>query len=347
MKKHFIAFTTTSAICVALAFAPIAGITADVCSADSATLARPTAAAVLIDGETVDFDAYNIDGNNYFKLRDLAYALDGTAKQFDVAYNAATKAITLTSDKPYTPVGGEMAGKGAGDKTPTPTTSKIILDDKETNFGAYNIGGNNYFKLRDIGAAFDFGVDWDGAKQTIAIDTGKPYTAETTTSDSENAFADFPKDFIFTSGAGAWETSLRVEKDGSFTGYYYDSNMGETGPGYPNGTRYECNFNGKFTDVKQIGAYEYSMRIDSLRTNETEGEERIDDGVRIVAGEPYGLEGLDSSDEILLYLPGRPTEDLPEGFLDWVRIAWDETPATMPFFGLYNVTGDEGFFSEQ
>jgi Leucine-rich repeat (LRR) protein len=49
---------------------------------------------------------------------------------------------------------------------------------KNIAFDAYNIGGNNYFKLRDIGAAFDFGVDWDGQRNTIVIDTGKGYTPE-------------------------------------------------------------------------------------------------------------------------------------------------------------------------
>ncbi|MDR2442720.1 MAG: hypothetical protein LBE31_04280, partial [Deltaproteobacteria bacterium] len=59
-----------------------------------------------------------------------------------------------------------------------PTTSKITLDGAEVSLTAYNIGGNNYFKLRDIGAAFDFGVTWDSAKNTIVIDTSIGYTPE-------------------------------------------------------------------------------------------------------------------------------------------------------------------------
>ncbi|MDR2360440.1 MAG: hypothetical protein LBD85_04050, partial [Oscillospiraceae bacterium] len=129
----------------------------------SAAAAKPTASAVLVDGESVVFDAYNIGDNNYFKLRDLAYTLNGSPKQFEVGWDGANNAIALTSGKAYTSAGGEMEGKGAGDKTATPTTSKITLDGKEVSLTAYNIGGNNYFKLRDIGAAFDFGVDWDGA----------------------------------------------------------------------------------------------------------------------------------------------------------------------------------------
>jgi hypothetical protein len=144
----------------------------------SAIAAKPTSSSVLVNGKNVAFDAYNIANNNYFKLRDLAFILSGTEKQFEVGYDDATKAITLTSGKSYTAVGGEMASKGAGNKSASPTSSKIYLDGAEVAFTAYNIGGNNYFKLRDIGQAFDFGVDWDGARNTIVIDTSKGYTPE-------------------------------------------------------------------------------------------------------------------------------------------------------------------------
>jgi hypothetical protein len=147
-------------------------------STTPAFTAKPTSSTVLVNGKNVAFDAYNISGNNYFKLRDLAYILSGTGKQFEVSWDGENNAIILTSGKPYTTVGGEMTGKGAGDKTPSLTNSKIILDGKEVQFTAYNIEGNNYFKLRDIGAAFDFGVDWDGANNTIVIDTSKGYTPE-------------------------------------------------------------------------------------------------------------------------------------------------------------------------
>ena len=143
--------------------------------------ASPTSSTVLVNGKNVAFDAYNIGGNNYFKLRDLASTLNGTPKQFEVGYDDATRAITLTSGKPYTRVGGEMEGKGSGNKEASPTSSRIYMDGKEVQFTAYNIGGNNYFKLRDIGEAFDFGVEWDQAAQTIRIDTSKRYTPEDVT----------------------------------------------------------------------------------------------------------------------------------------------------------------------
>ena len=140
--------------------------------------ANPTSSAVIVNEKNVIFDAYEIEGNNYFKLRDLAYVLNGTKKQFEVVWDGDKNAISLTSDQAYTAVGSEMAGKGMSIKLPTPTSSQILLNGSLVNFTAYTIDGNNYFKLRDIGEAFDFGVVWDGARNAILIDTNTGYTTE-------------------------------------------------------------------------------------------------------------------------------------------------------------------------
>ena len=145
-------------------------------SASAGKTALPTAAAVMVNGESVSFDAYNINDNNYFKLRDLAYTLSGTGRQFEVQWDGAQNAISLISGQAYTAVGGEMSGRGAGDKQAIPTTSRIYLDGAEVSFTAFNIDGNNYFKLRAAAAALNFGVDWDGARNMIIIDTAKGYT---------------------------------------------------------------------------------------------------------------------------------------------------------------------------
>lgn len=38
------------------------------------------------------------------------------------------------------------------------TSQKIMLDGQEVSLEGYNINGNSYFKLRDVGKAVDFGV---------------------------------------------------------------------------------------------------------------------------------------------------------------------------------------------
>lgn len=140
--------------------------------------AAPTKSAVLVNGKYVSFDAYSINDNNYFKLRDLAQALSGTEKQFEVTWDNEKQAINLISGEAYTPVGGELsAGDGKG-KTAQPSTSAIFLDGQSIQLTAYTINENNYFKLRDIGNAFNLSVTWDGAKNTIVVDTTKDYTGE-------------------------------------------------------------------------------------------------------------------------------------------------------------------------
>jgi len=140
--------------------------------------AIPSPQRVLVNGYEIAFDAYNISGNNYFKLRDLAYVLNYTEKRFGVDYDAYNNTILLTSNASYIPNNSEMADKSSGNKTAIPSPQKVSLDGKKINLTAYNIDGSNYFKLRDIGQIFDFGVTWDGTNNTIVIDTGIGYTGE-------------------------------------------------------------------------------------------------------------------------------------------------------------------------
>lgn len=141
-------------------------------------VATPTASKVLVNGESISFDAYLINGNNYFKLRDLAYALSGTEKQFDVGWDGANNAISLTSGIAYTSVGGEMTGKGQGNKTVVPMSSTIYLDGSEILLVGYNIDGNNYFKLRDVAVLFDFEVDWSESENTVIVSSKGSYYSQ-------------------------------------------------------------------------------------------------------------------------------------------------------------------------
>ncbi|MPM31549.1 hypothetical protein SDC9_78104 [bioreactor metagenome] len=140
--------------------------------------ATPTASKVLVNGSSVSFDAYTVNGNNYFKLRDLAKVLSGTGKQFNVSWDSASKVINLVSGSAYTAVGGELAAGDGLAKSAVLNSSAIYKDGVQVSLTAYTINGNNYFKLRDIGQAFDFGVTWDGSANTIKIDTSTGYTAE-------------------------------------------------------------------------------------------------------------------------------------------------------------------------
>ena len=116
-------------------------------------------------------EIYNIDNNNYFKLRDVAKLLDGTDKKFSVGWNNEKKLISLMSDQNYVAVGGELSGGDGKNKSAVASTAKMELNGKEVNLKAYTIGGNNYFKLRDLCEVLGVEVVWDQATQTILLNT--------------------------------------------------------------------------------------------------------------------------------------------------------------------------------
>lgn len=136
-------------------------------------LTNPTAKVsthkVMLNGAKANLAAYTINSSNYFKLRDLAAALKGLDSEFEVTWNAAGQRIDLTSRTAYTAVGGEQAALPSGNKAASLTNASVYLDGKPLSLTAYSIGGNNYFKLRDLAFALDFSVDWDNATSTVTI----------------------------------------------------------------------------------------------------------------------------------------------------------------------------------
>ena len=144
----------------------------------AAVTAAPTASKVIVDGKTMEFDAYTINDNNYFKLRDVAVVVGDSAKQFEVTWNGEKNAIELISGQPYTRVGGELAKGDGTAKAATLNTSTIYKDGVVVELTAYTINNNNYFKLRDLGQTFDFNVSWDGANNAVIINPSAAYTAD-------------------------------------------------------------------------------------------------------------------------------------------------------------------------
>lgn len=83
-------------------------------------MAERSTSPVYVDGQRVALEAYNINGANYVKLRDV-----GQAVGFNVYWNGA--AVQVESDKPYT---GEAPTGGAAAKAGTvtiPQTDALFL----------------------------------------------------------------------------------------------------------------------------------------------------------------------------------------------------------------------------
>ena len=144
-------------------------------SAESAPVIVPTPQTMTVDGVSVSPAAYNIDGYNYFKLRDLAMLLNGTGSQFHVAYQPEDKTISLTPGRPYEPLGDEL--EGPGEPGMVVATTQLVLCDGDMLFelAAYNIDGYTYFKLRDLAWVLGFTVDYLPETDTIQVQTISGY----------------------------------------------------------------------------------------------------------------------------------------------------------------------------
>ena len=148
-------------------------------------------------------------------------------------------------------------------------------------------------------------------------------------------------DWSFSSGVGGWSTELKIAPDGTFTGAFHDSEMGETGETYPSGTVYGCTFSGKLSVADQAGDGPWKVRVDALRPDEGQVPEAIEDGVRYVTADPYGLS---EGDEMTLYQPGTPVSVLSESMQHWAHVLDQVTPPlALESWFLMSEKNDSGF----
>ena len=137
-------------------------------------------------------------------------------------------------------------------------------------------------------------------------------------------------------------TSLTLHPDGSFEGVY-SNNENIAAEEYPLGTRYYCEFSGRFDEITKIDEYSYSMRLAELNCGTELDKVWIQDEVRHIGSEPVGVE---QGETFRFYLPGAPLADLDEAFVSWCPDAyqWRERSIDrLSSYGIYNVEGRYGF----
>ena len=129
---------------------------------------------LIINGVATNLPAYNIDGYNWLKLRDIAALLNYSSKQFAVSYNQATDTVVINTGSAYMPVGDELQPL-SGDASAIVSPQNVIINGVPMSIAAYNINDYNYFRLRDIAILLNLNVIYDAATGAIQLDLASPY----------------------------------------------------------------------------------------------------------------------------------------------------------------------------
>ena len=124
---------------------------------------------VTLDGEEVMVGAYDVEGYNYLKLRDIAAILNGKKCQFSVGYDEPTKLISVELTKAYEKVEGDLAEIKDEKAKAIVSVKKILVNGEEKEVKTALINEYNYMQLRDLGSLVGLGVDYDKANKVIML----------------------------------------------------------------------------------------------------------------------------------------------------------------------------------
>jgi hypothetical protein len=130
----------------------------------------PSTSTVIVNGENILLQAYNVNGRNFFRLIDIANVLIGTPAQFHVDLDYISDAILITSQTALDPFDNEPQ-MSFWSTFARATTFPTLLDGTETNVTTYDIGNGTFFMLRELGEYLGFNVDWDAETNAILIST--------------------------------------------------------------------------------------------------------------------------------------------------------------------------------
>ena len=123
---------------------------------------------LVFNGQAQALDAYNIDGYTYFRLRDIAALCKNTAFRFSLSTDNENRRVDTTlfkdsGDLSLSPPGADLS------RSCVKSAWRLFTDGKAVNCSVYNIGGNNFYRLRDLASAIGFRVGYDEAGGRVLV----------------------------------------------------------------------------------------------------------------------------------------------------------------------------------
>jgi len=102
---------------------------------------------------------------------------------------------------------------------------------------------------------------------------------------------------------------------------------------------YICDYEGHLSNIQKIDEYTCKMEVSDLKVTSSETE-YIEGGVRYIPSEPYAF---CDTEEIEIYLPGKPTSEISEELQVWLGFVYlDEVPEKIDDIALVNASQELG-----
>lgn len=121
--------------------------------------AIPTNHKIIVNNKAVVVHGYVINGQKYFKIRDLAIAFSDTKSSFDVNYDKSSKSVVLKKNSKYTSMDKKLSTSVVKAPKLMETTQKIMVNGEESqNLKVYLINNSNYFNLSEISDLMDLNI---------------------------------------------------------------------------------------------------------------------------------------------------------------------------------------------
>lgn len=126
---------------------------------------------ISVDGEACKCAPYNIMGNNYIKLRDLAEVIKSSNLRFNVWYDEGKNTVCVKRGSEYFSAIEQTEDSLPQSVRAMPNSMEVLVDNQPLKIEGYNIGGYTYFKLRDLSQIIGFTLEYDEASNNVDIAT--------------------------------------------------------------------------------------------------------------------------------------------------------------------------------
>ncbi len=124
---------------------------------------------VTLDGEEVKVGAYDVEGYNYLKLRDVAAILNTKKCQFNIGFDKPRMLITVELAKGYEKVEGDLAEIKDEKAKAIVSVKKILVNGEEKEIKTALINEYNYMQLRDLASLVGLDVKYDAKNKVIML----------------------------------------------------------------------------------------------------------------------------------------------------------------------------------